>query len=40
MARTLYLGLKHNAPLEIMAGSAIGGINAIKLPYGWMVKRP
>jgi RHS repeat-associated protein len=37
MSRTLYLGLKHNSPFELLTGSLIGVINAQKTLYGWSI---
>lgn len=34
MTRTLYLGLKHNSPFELLTGSLIGTIVTQKIPYG------
>lgn len=37
MSRTLYLGLKHTSPFELLTGGLIGVINTQKIPYGWAI---
>lgn len=36
MARTVFLGLKHRSPFELIVGSGLGVTNFFKLSYGWI----